>query len=508
MMTWVLWALLALAGMLAAGLGSVWWTGRYSLRKIGMPSHVMPPGEGGALDDLLAPIEAGKPGQSGVHLVADSGAALAKRLAMAQAAHRSLDLMYYIWDDDLSGRFLAQALLEAADRGVRVRMLLDDVNVLNHDPIYRALDRHQRIEVRLFNPIRNRDRGFRRGFEILLNLLPYNRRMHGKMWITDGRLALTGGRNIGDAYFGVLDGPGHNYDDLDTMLSGAVLRKAEALFDTFWNSGVALPIRTLWPGKRTRLNRFRTRLSRYLARPETRDRLAEKALHAPEDAVRALEIGALQWAENVRFLGDPPQKALAKEPDGWMPAALLPLVQNAKSRVRILTPYLVPGPQGLAQLQALAKSGVRVEIVTNGLALSDNVLVHGAYRWYRSRLLAAGVKIFEVAAHSAPSQMLHSKAFLVDDQDGFIGSFNFDLRSALLNTELGVVFDNPPLIQALNSYIDAACAPDCAYSLTLKGRWIGWSRGDDGVTHLEPDSSIAKRALSFAVGHLPIHRFL
>lgn len=512
MMPWSLWVLLALAILLAGAAASVWWTGRYVWRKEGPASWVIPPGQGAALDELLAPIEAQSPDKTGVALVEDPARALQIRLTMAQMAERSLDLLYYIWDDDLSGRFLAQAVLEAADRGVRVRMLLDDVNVINHDPVYRALDRHPRIEVRLFNPIRNRDRGFRRGFEIVLSFLPYNRRMHGKLWITDGRLAITGGRNIGDAYFDLLQGPGHGFDDLDTLLAGKAVRETEVLFDAFWNSGLAQPIRTLWPGKRTRLRRFRSRLSRFLNRPETRERLAKKDPHAAEnittDAATALDLPGMHWAHVVAFLGDPPEKALAKKLSGWMPTTLAPLLQNAKHSVRIMTPYLVPGPQGLAQLLALAKAGVRVEIVTNGLALSDNVLVHGAYRWYRSRLLAGGVQIYEVAAQTGPRHMLHSKAFIVDDSKGFVGSFNFDMRSAFMNTEMGVVFDDPALIRSLRGLFDHACTPQNAFKVALKGRWPEWSRGDGPVTHLEPDSNVAKRTVSFLVGHLPIHRFL
>lgn len=500
-----LWILVAVAVLGAAISVSVWGTGRFVLRKQGAVSSVIPPGQGALLDTLVGGFEASHPGHSGASLVEDPAHALALRLAMAQMAERSLDLLYYIWDDDLSGRFLAQSLLEAADRGVRVRLLLDDVNVLDHDPVYRALDRHANIDVRLFNPIRNRDSGFRRGFEIVMNLLPYNRRMHGKLWITDGRLAITGGRNIGDEYFGLSEAPKRNFDDLDMLLAGAVLRDTEALFDAFWNSGVAFPIRTLWPGKRTRLNRFRKRLRRFLAHPESQRRLVTHQLQA---APAILGLEALQWSPVMSFLADPPQKALAEGPADWLPASLEPLLRNAQASVRIMTPYLVPGDQGLAQLLALVARGVKVEIITNGLALADNAFVHGAYRWYRKRLLAAGVSIFEVCARSGPRRMLHTKAFLIDNTEGFVGTFNFDMRSAFLNTEMGVVFRDPALIDGLRDLIDETCLPQNAYHLALDGRWATWSRGDMQVTHLEPESTVTKRVVSFLIGHLPIHRFL
>lgn len=508
MTTWLIWGTIILLVVLGLGLVSLWSTGRFAKRKMGSVSVAIPARSGTALDDLLTPLERQYQGHSGVRLIADPIDALRTRMAAAHIAQRSLDLLYYIWDDDLSGRLLAQAMLEAADRGVRVRMLLDDVNVLNHDPVYRSLDRHPQIEVRLFNPIRNRDRGFLRGLEIVFNLLPLNRRMHGKLWITDGRYALTGGRNVGDVYFGLNDGPGYDYDDLDTALAGAVVGEAEALFDTFWNSGLALPIRTLWPGKHSRLSRFRRRLSRFLSTPEAQARLAALALPPPSDAAAALGISDLRWVPDLIFLGDPPQKTLGKAPDGWMPEILLPLLRNATHSLRIMTPYFVPGTQGLAELTSLARKGVKVEIITNGLALSDNVLVYGAYRWYRARLLASGIRVFEVAAQSGPRRMLHSKAFLIDGTTGFVGSFNFDLRSAFLNTELGVVFTDPSLIADLRADFDQMRAPEHAFAVSLNGRWPAWSRGDGAMTYLEPESNALKRAVSFFIGHLPIHRFL
>jgi len=503
-MSWLLWGMTTLGLLIAVGLLAVWWTGRFTKRKQGPKSSVRPVGQGGRLDDLLSPLEARHPDHSGVRLADDPVDALRTRHAMAQLASRSLDLMYYIWDDDLSGRFLAQALLQAADRGVRVRLLLDDVNVLNRDPNYRALDRHPQIEVRLFNPIRNRGRGFRRGLEILLNLLPYNRRMHGKLWITDGRLAMSGGRNIGDAYFGLRRPPGHDCDDLDTLLAGRVLRDAEALFDQFWNSGVAIPIRTVLPGKSTRLRRFRKRLTRHLEDPENARRLQGFAGTAEE----ALALGAMHWAPGVDFLGDPPHKALAKDPDGWMPATLLPLLRDATHSIRIMTPYFVPGQSGLSALIALAQAGVNVTVITNGLALSDNVFVHGAYRWYRARLLAAGVTIYEVAPQDPPQRMLHAKALEIDGNRAFVGSFNFDQRSAFMNTELGIVFDDPALVGQLQALFDEACTPTQAYCVSRSGRWLAWSRGDGPQVFREPESSVFMRGVSFLVGHMPIHRFL
>lgn len=503
-MTALAWITGGLALLLAVGVIGLWLTGRFARLRHGAPAQTIPPGLGAPLDTLCAPPA---PGLSGARLITSGPEALALRLAMTRLASRSLDLMYYIWEDDLTGRLLAEAILAAADRGVRVRLLLDDVNVLGHDPIYRTLDRHPHVQVRIFNPVRIRKRGLLRGVDILLSFLPYNRRMHGKLWLTDSRLALTGGRNLGDAYFGAPSGRGAIYDDLDLLVCGAVIEPMTTLFDRFWNSEVALPIRALWPQRSERLSRLRARLARRLTEPVAQTRLAALALPAPALDTRTLDLTALHWGAGLRFVGDPPEKSLGHARDGWLPGALMPLMQQTHRQFRLMTPYFVPGQQGMADLIALRKRGVGVEVLTNGLAVSDNLLVQGAYRWYRTRLLAQGVRLFERAPDTGPRRMLHAKALLIDDATGFVGSFNFDLRSAFLNTELGLVIDEPALLAELRASFDAACAPDRAWALRQDGRAVRWLRGAL-ITGIEPDSTAARRALSWLVGHLPIHRLL
>lgn len=488
-------ALLTVAlGAGALVLAALWATGRFAHRRRGVPSQALPPGTGAPLDALDLPA---------ARLVPDASEALTLRLSSARLAQRSLDLMYYIWEDDLSGRLLAQSLLTAADRCVRVRLLLDDVNVLSRDAIYRALDRHPRIEVRVFNPVRARQSALLRGIDVVLGFLPYNRRMHGKMWLADGRLALIGGRNVGDAYFDTLAGPGVPYDDLDILISGPVLTEMSGLFDRFWNAGIALPIRALVPGRAARLRRFRARLAERLAEPRAQAVLAGLPPSGPD-----AELGqALTASPSLAFLADPPDKALGRGRDTWLPESLLPLLRSATREVRIVTPYFVPGRQGTEELLTLVKRGVRVEVITNGLALADNPLVHGAYRWYRARLLAGGVHLIEAAPQAGPRRMLHSKAFVIDGTLGFVGSFNFDLRSAFLNTETGVTFCEPALLASLIALMDAACQPERAWRPQIDGGRILWRRGAVSLGH-EPDSTPARRLSSWLIGHLPIHRFL
>lgn len=491
----VLFSVLALAALLGLAL---WATGRFVRLRRGRLSHAIPPGSGGALDF---------PDARGARLIASGPEALALRLATTRLACRSLDLMVYHWEDDLAGRLLAQELLAAADRGVRVRLLLDDVHVLGMDRTHRALDRHPRIEVRLFNPVRSRQNRLLRGIEILLTFLPYNRRMHGKLWLVDGRLALTGGRNVGNAYFGVCEGRHPVYDDLDILLVGAPVAAFAPLFDRFWNAPTALPLRSLLPRPQGRLARFRARLARGLAEPANGVRLAALGLPDPGAEAAALRLPALRPIDNLRLVADPPEKALGHRRDTWLPQELLPMLRGATRSLRIMTPYCVPGREGLDELLALRRRGVAVEVITNSLSSADNLLVHGAWSWYRARLLAAGVQVIETAADSLPRRMLHAKAMIADGATGFVGSFNFDLRSAFLNTELGVLTEDPSLLADLTAIFDAAATPGNGWRLGLEGRRIIWQRGERRES-VEPDTSPVRRLVSALIGHLPGHRFL
>ncbi len=510
MIDWLVWIGLASVVLAALSALALWSFGRFARQARGQPSQAIAPGNDAPLDRLLAPLERAHPGQTGASLLFDPTAAFAARQRSAMQARRSLDLLYYIWEDDLCGRLLAHALLEAADHGVRVRLLLDDVNVVGRDPLYLALDRHPNVSVRLFNPIRNRESALRRGVEMVLHLVRYNRRMHGKAWIADGRLAMVGGRNIGNADFGAGTGRRRNNDDIDMLLAGPAVRDLAAIFDSFWNAGQALPISALWGKRKSGLARLRLRLNRFVRSPE-----AHAFLDRLPPASERLAVDGLVWSAGTALVGDPPEKALGTRRTGWLPEALMPLLLGARKRVRIMSPYLVPGSEGLAALVDLAGRGVSVEVVTNALAVADHVTVHGAYRWYRKPLLAAGVRLHEFAARRPTGawpanarSMLHGKAFVVDDRKGFVGSFNFDMCSAYLNTELGAVFDHPVLVAQLGARFDWAVAPDRAHRLALDGPLVGWSRGASPPVHLEPESTWTRRILSFLIGHLPVHRWL
>lgn len=503
MTDWLFWLALAAALLAVASWLALWSYGRFARQARGAPSAAIPAGQGGGLDALIPD------GPDAAALSLDAAQALAIRLASADLAARSVDVMTYIWSGDRSGRLLAAALAHAARRGVRVRILLDDVNLWGRDPPWLALDRVPGIEVRIFNPVRTRKPGLKRGLEMLLLALNYNRRMHGKMWAVDGRLALVGGRNLGDVYFGLGQGRRkRNVADADLLLTGAgpdgIVAQTAAVFDDFWNAGLALPIASLWRGKLRALQRHQP--ARTHGPPIPRDPDAEHA------ALTAL-LARRRAGGRLTLIADPSDKALGLRPGprggrGWLPDLLVPAIAGAERSLVIATPYLVPGRAGLSELTALAGRGVSVTVLTNALAVIDHAIVHGAYRWYRPRLLAAGIRLFEHGDARPSAQMMHAKIALIDDATGFVGSFNFDLRSAWLNTEIGVIFDHPVLLAEVRDWLSTAMAPEHAYAVELAGRWTIWRRADGKRLHLEPHSTFARRFLTFAVGHLPIHRLL
>jgi len=516
-MTFLLWvAGLALAFAVASVL-ALYSYGRFARRSRGPVSHALPrSADATALDRLVGPLERRNPGCTGLSLVLDNAEALGLLVRSARMAGRSLDLMYYIWRDDTGGRLIARELIAAADRGVRVRLLLDDVNVQGFDPKFIALDKHPRIEVRLFNPIRARRSMIGRGLEMLLGLVRFNRRMHCKLWLADGRMALTGGRNIGSIYL-ASNGRRPVSRDADLLMLGKLVQDAEALYDRYWNSGIALPMTALWKHSQVALGRLRARLDRELRGETARAMLAAigplPAASGTPDAGQALLPAPerLHWTERARLLADPPEKALGHGRDRWLPEALYPALAGAERSMRIVTPYFVPGREGMAQLATMARQGIAVQVVTNALAATDHTVVHGAYRRYRRPLLAAGVALHEFTpggGDAGPEEMLHSKLFVADGAACFVGSFNFDLRSMFLNTEMGVYCEEPGLVDEVLAECERLAAPERSWRLQLDGRVLRWHRegyGSGLPLIRDPEAPALRRGASWVIGHLPIH---
>jgi len=500
----------------AASLVSIYSYGHFARRARGEPSYALPlTGAETRLDREVSTLMEKATGANGLVLLSDNLDAFAVRAQAARHAGRSLDLMYYIWNSDLTGRLLAREVLAAADRGVRVRVLLDDINTRGRDAVYLAFDHHPNITIRLFNPSRGRDGTLRRGVEMALRAFSLNRRMHHKAWIADGRLAVVGGRNVGDEYFDAAEAS--NFRDLDVLLLGAVVQQTERVFDDYWNSAAALPIRALTSNHDDTLAAIRARLEAQAASEAARpyiDRIADRV-----NRVRAVAApDSIHWSDRVEMVSDPPEKALGGGNDNWLIGRLVPVIASARKTLEITSPYFVPGVGGTEWLTSFVAAGVDVAVLTNSLAATDVAVVHGGYARYRVPLLAGGVRLFELQPYAQVSNLslfgssaasLHTKAFTVDERTGFIGSLNFDPRSVSLNTEMGVLFDEPVLVAQMRELFRKETEPGMSYRLYLtpdrKLRWEGEAAGGGLRTFdRDPEAKLGRRLLAWIVGLLPL----
>lgn len=477
----------------------------------GEPSTVLPvQGPPTRIDRELGALLRDHPGQDGVAFLSDGLDAFAARTVLSERAGRSLDLQYYIWHDDLIGHLMARTLHDAAERGVRVRILLDDMNAQDKDALMMALDRHPNIEIRLYNPFRNRS-GIWRMVEMVQRVFSVNHRMHNKSWIADGRAAIVGGRNIGEEYFSAR--PDMNFRDLDLLVAGPAVAEANRIFDDYWNSDAAVPISALAFHTEAQLQLL-MRHADHRARIEA----AEPYLQEVAKARQRAEASAapLHWSEGVHILSDPPMKHRRDDRRDWLVTHLVDMLQQSRHKALLMSPYFVPGEEGLQGLAAMRERGVQVGVVTNSLAANDVVAVHGGYMHYRAPLLQAGVHLYELKAHGqgessglfgSSGASLHTKALVLDDRHGFVGSFNLDPRSAYLNTEMGVVFDDPMLARQLTREYLHLTSPEQSWWLALDERQhVRWLQRE-GTPHWllrEPDSSLRLRATARVISWLPL----
>jgi len=465
------------------------------------------------LGRALAPLLTANPGKTGTYPLSNGRDAFAARAALARAADRSLDVQYYIWHPDTSGGLLAQELWRAAERGVRVRLLLDDNNTRGMDEAIAALDAHPNIEVRLFNPYANR--GWRLG-ELASDFSRVNRRMHNKSFTADNQASIVGGRNVGDEYFGAA-GP-VEFADLDALVIGAVVPEISASFDAYWNSESAYPASSL------------IAKSGAPAAFESAHERPDAARYL--EAVRATPLAGmlragklpLEWAP-ARLVQDDPSKVL--NPPERTELHLLPRMIEAlgepKREVDLVSPYFVPAKEGTDALVALAARGVKVRVLTNSLAATDVAPVHAGYAKRREALLRGGIRLYELKPTAQPAAKdikrddrgiggssdasLHAKTFAVDRSRIFIGSFNFDPRSARLNTEMGVVVESARLATQLSQAFDRDI-PSVAYEVRLSADGgLEWMEGD--VRHTsEPGASLLRRMWVNVLSILPIEWLL
>lgn len=466
------------------------------------------------LGQAIAPLAAAHPGRSGIYPLADGRDAFAARVLLTHSAQQSLDVQYYIWRDDLTGTLMLDALRVAAARGVRVRLLLDDNNTGGLDPVLAALDRHPNIEVRLFNPF-----GMRRWRSLgyLTDFGRLNRRMHNKSFTADNQATIVGGRNVGDEYFGAAGDM--LFVDLDVMAVGQVVREVSQDFDKYWNSASAYPVTALVDA----------------ADAERPEALAERAaaFRVQEQAQRYLQAIAtspfvtqlvrqqlpLEWSV-TRLVSDPPAKVLGEAGrDERMAVGLRKLLGEPKREVDLVSPYFVPSPEAAQTLGDLARSGVRVRVLTNSLEATDVAAVHAGYAKWRRELLQAGVSLYELRRSWGPAlpetgkgrfgssaSSLHAKTFGVDGRSVFIGSFNMDRRSVDLNTEMGFVIDSPRVAGQLSTTLRESM-PERAYEVRLEEGKLVWIERSGGRTRRheeEPNTTVWQRTGVRILSYLPI----
>jgi cardiolipin synthase C len=457
-----------------------------------------------SLDRAFETAETTHAGQSAFRLLIEGTEAFVARMHSARMAERTVDVQTYIWHADLTGKFLAQQLLESADRGVRVRLLVDDMDARAKSAHFAAMSAHSNIEVRVFNPFASRKGTLNLVSEGARNFKRINRRMHNKTWIADNRFAIVGGRNLGDEYFGASDEV--NFVDLDFGMLGPVVRDASASFDRYWNSPFAYPIELLDPSAvdNGALEKLRKYLDKHAG--ETKDSQYAKALRE-DPAIQRLASGErpMQWSANYRFVADDPLKISMEKRDAHraaVSAIILPAMRDAKTSLDIISPYFVPGDKGSTGLVNTAKAGSQVRILTNSLAANDVAAVHGGYSRYRKKLLKGGVQLWELkplAGGAADKSLfgssgasLHTKGFSIDQKTLFVGSYNLDPRSTWLNCEQGVLVESPELVDQFRAIFEAQTAGSHAWRVTREAGELRWA-DDQGVTSKDPQTTLSQR---------------
>ncbi len=425
-------------------------------------------------------------GSSGFRMVAVGADGFLIRMQMINAAQRTLDLQYFIFRGDETGRLLTGAVLHAADRGVRVRVLVDDGDTLAGDGQIAALEAHPSVAIRIFNPFAYRGHAkLLRAAEFMFDAARLDYRMHNKLLVVDNAAALIGGRNIGDQFFQI--DPGSQVADDDVFAAGPIARRLSASFDEYWNSALAIPIRALSGGNSWRADADEHRQTSNEAPRQDNangiDYLKRVNAGEPFSGIVSGRLPLL-WA-HAQLVYDSPEKKKVERGATFgslMQRDVADAAQAVRSELLMITPYLIPGDEGMRLFQDLRRRRVRVRILTNSLESATELLAQSGYMHYRLPLLEDGVELYEIrsllgnpkgSGQSAAisrygNYSLHAKLFVFDRQRVFIGSMNFDQRSMHLNTEIGLIIDSPALAQQIAARFEAMVQPVNAYALALR----------------------------------------
>jgi putative cardiolipin synthase len=494
------------------------------------PSAAKPPATGTPSANYVHAEVGQHPQESGFRLLTISNNALMSRIALADHAKSSIDLQYYIYKNDQTGRLVTQHLLMAADRGVRVRILLDDLSLSDAIDMLDALDTHPNIQIRLFNPFHTREPSFlSKTTQFIFDADRLNRRMHNKSYIVDNNVAIVGGRNIGDDYFDA--SANTNFRDLDLLAIGPVVADASRAFDDYWNCDAAFPL-TAFKGKRDShytLDQLRVDLARD-ARAFAESDYAQATLDKlPDGRASADRPGDWFWG-TATFVADQPEKI---ETDKDVPALRIgpqvkAMIDQSKQELLLISPYFVPGESGTKYLTGLVAQGVTVKVLTNSLASTDEPVVASGYARYRRPLLEGGVDLYELRPAAGAKQpatsggkssgiSLHAKGIVVDQHWVFLGSMNMDDRSKLLNTEMGVIVDCPELAEAVQQFFATGTDPANAYHVVLTGKdashsgKLQWQDTDNGKPNTfshDPDATMTRRFEVMLLKPLPLDGML
>ncbi|WP_210324397.1 phospholipase D family protein [Aestuariivirga litoralis] len=464
------------------------------------------------------------PKRSGLYPISNGQEALAIRLELAKMANHSINTQYYIWNDDLSGQLLLSALVDAADRGVKVRIIMDDNTTGGTDAVWAAAAQHANISVKLFNPFRIRRF---RTINYFVDFMRLNRRMHNKSFIVDGVACIVGGRNVGDNYFAASTGP--HFTDVDVLAFGEVVPHVAKAFDSYWTCASVYDVRAII--KRGDLDALRQRLQESSQSPQA---MALNRDMAKFSSSRQISRGklALEWAP-ARLLVDHPKKGQGKAKTTDLVAdQLRPVLARGQRELKVASAYFVPGKGGTRFLQSLAKRGLAVQILTNSLSSNNLITVHSGYARYRKKLLRAGVELYELKANrktetekakedaktsrvkkffGASSSTLHAKVFILDRQKLFISSFNFDPRSIFLNCEMGILMESAVLARNQLRQVEQQLRRNSYRLELLDGHrliWLDLQRRKIGVLGREPDTGLSRRIMVWLISKLPLEWML
>jgi cardiolipin synthase C len=461
-------------------------------------------------------MEMAHPGESGFTIISKSVPAYTSRIMLTELAEKSLDLQYYIWEADATGRIFADRLIRAADRGVKVRLLVDDMNLSGSDATIASLDAHPQIEIRIFNPFSHRNSRY---LDFFTDLKRINHRMHNKIMIMDNTLAIVGGRNIGNHYFGV--DTHANFRDLDIAAVGPVVREVSTAFDRFWNSNWSVPVKTL-------VDRPYTQADLENAMSVMRQKIAVNDYPYPLDEDVAelkseLEtiLGGLIWAPGA-IIYDQPENVDGQLGDDTIDQKFYEKLATLREEILVESAYFVTRERGVEMAKKLHDRGVKIRVLTNSLVSNDVLAAHAGYAKWRVELVKNGVELYELrpdagtirktgrqAIVSTESMAaLHTKAIVFDRESVFIGSFNLDPRSANINTEAGLYVESPELAQQVIAFMDEGVTPENSYRVTLdeKGNlvWITESDGKEIRYGKDPGSTFWQRFMTGFIQLLPV----